>query len=123
MHLLPPPTPDFYPGKLVTATPDYTPCCGAQAAFQPTYTAQYYCGSSVVVNNTLGNSPLLSDCQALLANVTGSPGYWTLSNWPANNVMSPVLTNGTCQLTIGKMGNDVGQNATPPSKPLNQRIR
>ncbi|KAK8006904.1 hypothetical protein PG989_000894 [Apiospora arundinis] len=94
------------------ADPQQTPPGGAQAGFQPTYQAQYYCGTSSLVNHTLGNSPLLADCQALLTNVTGSPGYWTLTQWPGDNVMSPMLTNGTCQLVIGKMGDDVNQNVT-----------
>jgi len=112
LHLSSPPPHRDYQGLGAADEPTYTPCCDAQAAFQPTYSAQYYCGSSTVMNHTQADSPLLSDCEALLANVTGSPGYWTLTNWPSNNIMSPVLTNGTCQLIIGKMGNIPSQNAT-----------
>ncbi|KAK8076240.1 hypothetical protein PG994_003512 [Apiospora phragmitis] len=88
------------------------PCCGAQVQFQATYDAQYYCGSTSLANHTLTNSPLLADCQAMLANATGMPGYWTLSHWPGDQVLSPMLTNGTCQLVVGKMGSDLGLNAT-----------
>lgn len=89
-----------------------TPCCAAQAQFQPTYQAQYTCGPSTLVNHTQTNSPLLADCQMLLANVTGTPGYYNISHWPGDSVLSPFMTNNTCQLVVGKMGSDLSQNAT-----------
>ncbi|KAK8022540.1 hypothetical protein PG993_013307 [Apiospora rasikravindrae] len=94
------------------------PCGGAQSHFQPTYTEQVYCGASTLVNHTLTDSPTLADCQALLVNTTGSPGYWTVSHWPGDSVLSPMLTNGTCQLVIGKIGEDLTQNATIGNKDI-----
>ncbi|KAK7918422.1 hypothetical protein PG985_010296 [Apiospora marii] len=56
--------------------------------------------------------PLLADCQMLLANVTGTPGYYNISHWPGDSVLSPFMTNNTCQLVVAKMGSDLSQNAT-----------
>lgn len=89
-----------------------TPCCAAQSVFQPTYQAQYTCGPSTLVNHTQASSPLLADCRLLLANATGTPGYYNISHWPGDSVLSPFMTNNTCQLVVGKIGSDLGENAT-----------
>ncbi|KAK8057439.1 hypothetical protein PG996_011376 [Apiospora saccharicola] len=89
-----------------------TPCCAAQSVFQPTYKAQYTCGTSTLVNHTQTNSPLLADCQMLLQNVTGTPGYYNISHWPGDSVLSPFMTNNTCQLVVAKIGSDLSINAT-----------
>ncbi|KAK7960735.1 hypothetical protein PG988_011949 [Apiospora saccharicola] len=82
------------------------------SVFQPTYKAQYTCGTSTLVNHTQTNSPLLADCQMLLQNVTGTPGYYNISHWPGDSVLSPFMTNNTCQLVVAKIGSDLSINAT-----------
>ncbi|KAK7937749.1 uncharacterized protein PG986_014617 [Apiospora aurea] len=88
------------------------PCGGAQVQFQGTYDKQIYCEPGLIFNTTQGTPPRLADCQALLRNATGMPGYWTASHWPGDSVASPMITNGTCQLTISKIGENLTQNAT-----------
>ncbi|KAK6837997.1 hypothetical protein PG987_006278 [Apiospora arundinis] len=94
------------------ADPQQTPPGGAQAGFQPTYQAQYYCGTSSLVNHTLGNSPLLTDCQALLTNVTGSPGYWDPHPVARRQRHEPHAYQRNVPARHWEDGDDVNQNVT-----------